>query len=137
MGEPNGSKPLSANAAGSKFSRRGVAASKNGIINSSMNTTFRPMAFCRYIDIHAYSELLLYSRYRVRPGVNGIQDGNPVALLYPVAAHFNSPNHTTQDMKVMIVEQVRKKDSWMRRTRESHWIAILDTIHPTGMNLYP
>ena len=55
----------------------------------------------------------------------------------PVAAHFNSPNHTTQDMKVMIVEQVRKKVSWMRKTRESHWIAILDTIHPSGMNLDP
>ena len=55
----------------------------------------------------------------------------------PVAAHFNSPNHTAQDMKVMVVEQIKKNDSWMRRTRESHWIATLDTLHPKGLNLDP
>ena len=55
----------------------------------------------------------------------------------PVAAHFNSPNHTVQDMMVMVVEQVKKKNIWMRKQRESHWIAILDTLHPSGMNLDP
>ena len=36
-----------------------------------------------------------------------------------VAAHFNSPSYTVQDMKVILVEHIKKNNSWMRRTRES------------------
>ena len=34
--------------------------------------------------------------------------------------HFNSPSHTVQDTKVIVVEQIKKNDSWMKRTKESH-----------------
>ena len=47
-----------------------------------------------------------------------------------IAANFNSPNHMLQDMKLMVVEQIKRSDSWMRRTRESHWITTLDTPSP-------
>lgn len=52
----------------------------------------------------------------------------------PVAAHFNSLNHTMQDMRIVVVERIRKEDIRLRRLRESHWIATLNTLHPSGMN---
>ena len=56
--------------------------------------------------------------------------------IYPMVPNLGII-YVVQDMMVMVVEQVKKKNIWMRKQRESHWIAILDTLHPSGMNLDP
>ena len=51
-----------------------------------------------------------------------------------VSAHFNSPTHTSQDMKVAVIEVLRRNNVRLRRLWESHWITTLQTIHPYGIN---
>ena len=53
----------------------------------------------------------------------------------PVAAHFNSGEHSVEDMRVMVIERLRKDDPVLRKIRESRWIGTLDTSSPNGMNL--
>ena len=53
----------------------------------------------------------------------------------PVAAHFNSGEHSVEDMTVMIIERLWKDDLVLRKIRESRWISTLDTASPKGMNL--
>ena len=50
----------------------------------------------------------------------------------PVAAHFNSPNHSIHEMEVLIIEQIKTNDSLLRKIHESHWIPDLQTCYPTG-----
>ena len=53
----------------------------------------------------------------------------------PVAAHFNLPDHTLDDLQVMGIEKIHNNDTEWRKHRESYWIFTLDTLAPTGMNL--
>ena len=53
----------------------------------------------------------------------------------PVAAHFNFPGHSVEDMQVMVIDQLWKRDTTLRKTRESKWISTLETYQPKGMNL--
>ena len=53
----------------------------------------------------------------------------------PVAAHFNSPQHTLEDLQVMVIEQLWKRDTPLRKIRESKWITLLQTYQPLGINL--
>ena len=49
--------------------------------------------------------------------------------------HFNLPGHKLSDMKVMIVEKVKKKDSLYRKERESYHIRrkrLRNRIHCIG-----
>ena len=56
----------------------------------------------------------------------------------PVAAHFNSTDHTiAADMQIIAIERGRKDNPRLRRLRESHWIIVLKTMQPSGMNLDP
>ena len=53
----------------------------------------------------------------------------------PVAAHFNLPDHTLDDLQVMGIKKIHNNDTEWRKHRESYWIFTLDTLAPTGMNL--
>ena len=53
----------------------------------------------------------------------------------PVAAHFNFPGHSVEDMQVMVIDQLWKRDTTLRKIRESKWISTLETYQPKGMNL--
>ena len=53
----------------------------------------------------------------------------------PVAAHFNSEGHSETDLSVMVIDVCWKKDTILRKIRESRWIRTLDTSWPSGMNL--
>ena len=53
----------------------------------------------------------------------------------PVAAHFNQPNHSLDDLQVMGIEKIHTNNAKWRKQRESYWIFTLDTMTPTGMNL--
>ena len=53
----------------------------------------------------------------------------------PVAAHFTSPNHTIDDLQVLVIETIKKEDTILRKIKEARWISILETAWPLGMNL--
>ena len=50
-----------------------------------------------------------------------------------VALHFNSPGHTLDDLRVMVIERLWKSDTVLRKIRESRWISTLDTTWPKGI----
>ena len=53
----------------------------------------------------------------------------------PVAAHFCSANHSMDDLRVLVVDQLHRYDAVLRKSRESRWIRVLRTETPNGMNL--
>ena len=53
----------------------------------------------------------------------------------PVAVHFNSTNHSLDDLSVTVIEAMRSHDEHLRKRRESYWIRQLQSLHPGGMNL--
>ena len=48
-------------------------------------------------------------------------------------AHFNSPGHSLANMKITILEQVRKSDTEYRKQRESYFIRKFNTFNK-GLN---
>ena len=55
----------------------------------------------------------------------------------PVAAHFNAPGHSADDLSVMVIERVLRGDAAHRKARESFWIYTLRSLTPHGLNLDP
>ena len=56
----------------------------------------------------------------------------------PVTEHFNTIDHTFEDLTVMVIEQIHVvADSAQRKQRESFWIHTLQTLAPDGLNLDP
>ena len=53
----------------------------------------------------------------------------------PVAIHFNSPSYTIKDLQVIVIDQLRKKDTVLRKIREDRWISTPNTGWPKGLNL--
>ena len=51
----------------------------------------------------------------------------------PTGAHFNSPGHSLKDMKVTIIEKVKKEDDMYRKVREKYHIEKFNTFHQ-GLN---
>ena len=54
----------------------------------------------------------------------------------PEAAHFNQPNHSYEDLRVMGIEKIDRNNSrkW-RKLRERYWIFELRTLTPEGLNI--
>ena len=54
-----------------------------------------------------------------------------------VSQHFNLPNHSVKNMKVVILESVKSSDTndkYSRDIIETKWIFLLDTMYPKGLN---
>ena len=51
----------------------------------------------------------------------------------PVAAHFTSEGHTKAELSVIKIDRCCKKDTILRKIRESRWIKTLKTFCPSGM----
>ena len=48
-------------------------------------------------------------------------------------AHFSSPGHSLADLKITVLEQVKKKDDLYRKEREKYFIQKFNTYH-NGLN---
>ena len=55
----------------------------------------------------------------------------------PVARHFCQSDHSIHDLTIMAVEKIHRNDVNFRRRKESHWISILHTLIPDGLNINP
>ena len=54
----------------------------------------------------------------------------------PVAAHFNQPDHSLEDLRVMGIEKIDHNNSKKRRKlRERYWIFELRMLTPEGLNI--
>ena len=53
--------------------------------------------------------------------------------LYPVAIHFNNPNHSI-NVEIIVIEACTSNDTH-RKLRESRWIHQLKTLQPYGLNI--
>ena len=51
---------------------------------------------------------------------------------HPVALHYTSYNHTTEDFTITIVD--REQDKNRRLRLEESWFTLLDTLTPKGLN---
>ena len=54
----------------------------------------------------------------------------------PVATHFNQPNHSYDDLRVMGIEKIEdcNNSRKRRKLREQHWIFELRMLMPKGLN---
>ena len=50
-----------------------------------------------------------------------------------IGAHFNITGHSLSDLKIIILEQVKKKDIEYRKQRENYFIRKLNTLN-IGLN---
>ena len=57
-------------------------------------------------------------------------------LSQPTGLHFNMPGHALSDMKVTVVEKVKKIDKNYRIERERYFIRYFNTFYD-GMNRAP
>jgi len=53
----------------------------------------------------------------------------------PVAAHFNLPDHSLDDLQVIGIEKIHTNDVGWKKTPRKLLDFILDTKAPTRMNL--
>ena len=53
----------------------------------------------------------------------------------PVASHFNQPDHSLEDLRVMGIEKIKNYSKRQRKLRESYWIFELRTLMPEGLNI--
>ena len=57
-------------------------------------------------------------------------------LLQPTGRHFNLKGHSLSNMNVTVLENVKKKDIYYRKERESYFIRKFNTYYE-GMNGMP
>ena len=55
----------------------------------------------------------------------------------PMAKHFCQSDHSIHDLTIMAVEKIQRNDVNVRRRKESHWISVLRTLIPDGLNINP
>ena len=53
---------------------------------------------------------------------------------YPIAIHFNSDQHSINDISIAGIIQIDKPDDKLRKHLESIWIKKLNTLSPLGLN---
>ena len=55
----------------------------------------------------------------------------------PVAAHFNQPDHSLEDLRVMGIEKIEDYNNTRKRRklRERYWIFELRMLTPEGLNI--
>ena len=51
-----------------------------------------------------------------------------------IIQHFSLPGHSLSDMRAFPIEQVYRKDTQYRRSRERFWYLKLHTVYPEGLN---
>ena len=53
-----------------------------------------------------------------------------------VARHFQTPNHDITDLKITVIELLKKNDIKLRKSRERFWRHKLRTNYPDGLNVW-
>ena len=53
-----------------------------------------------------------------------------------IGRHFNSTNHSLNDIIIVAFDQLPNADTFKMRNKETFWMKILGTIEPKGLNLH-
>ena len=71
----------------------------------------------------------LYERFQ-----NHLSAINSPSNSEPIPSHFNSNDHTVDDVRIIGIEKLKRVDILLRKQRESFWIKKLCTLYPNGLN---
>ena len=52
-----------------------------------------------------------------------------------VAKYFSQPDHSIHDLTIMVIEKIHWDDSHHRKRKENHWIELLWSLTPYGLNV--
>ena len=74
----------------------------------------------------------LSDRFSERRGITYVYVNRKV-YSQPTGEHFNSRGHSISDMKVRIIEKIKKEDKCYREERERYFISLFNTFY-RGMN---
>ena len=58
----------------------------------------------------------------------------------PIGLHFNLPEHSFLDMRIIGLELIKNNDDnceIYRKSREKEWQRMIGTIYPRGLNAMP
>ena len=53
----------------------------------------------------------------------------------PVVQHFNLGDHNIKDLSIMVIKKIHREDAEYRKRKENHWIEMLRSLTPDGLNL--
>ena len=53
----------------------------------------------------------------------------------PVARHFSLPDHSNEDLIIMVIETIQREDAQYRKRKESCWIEMTRSLIPDDLNL--
>ena len=53
----------------------------------------------------------------------------------PVAQHFNSNDHSLEDLSIFVIEKIHREEATFCKAKESYWIQTLRLLTPEGLNL--
>ena len=56
-------------------------------------------------------------------------------LNQPIAFHFNLPHHSTDNLRVIAIDQNSSWNNRSRKQKEHFWIGMLQTMTPSGLNI--
>jgi hypothetical protein len=88
---------------------------------------------CTKCDIQYVGETGQKLRDRMNNHKSTIRTKKPT----PIAIHFNSVGHTSENLSVVPIEQLKTNNFLHRRAREYYWQLRLGTIYPRGLNNFP
>ena len=102
-------------------------------------------ANCKTSDVVYVSECNKCKKQYVREKENALHvrmnghhsDIKHRRLEKPVAKHFNSTDHSLEDLSIYIIEKIHREEAVFRKAKESYWIQTLRTLAPEGLNLEP
>jgi len=77
------------------------------------------------------------SGQKLRDRINNHKSTIRTGKLTPIAIHFNSNDHSIENLSVNIIETFNTNNLMHRRTREYYWQLRLGTIYPKGLNNFP
>ena len=49
--------------------------------------------------------------------------------------HFNETKYSFDDFTITVIEKIYKEDTLCCQAKESHWIQMLQSLAPDGLNL--
>ena len=71
---------------------------------------------------------------RIRLTIHG-SDINHQQIERAVARHFTLLDHSLKDLLIMVIERIHREDAEYRKVKESHWIEMIGSLTPDGLNL--
>jgi len=88
---------------------------------------------CNKCSVNYVGETKRQLKDRLNNHRSTIKTNKPTAI----SIHFNEPQHSINNLKIMPIETLTSSTDEQRKLREAFWIKTLQTTYPVGLNNYP